>query len=76
MFVTTTAAVVWGSYQKAGRLVGRWRPASPSVSDTFIVAAADASELRPGVIILGRRKTRFWTQGFLGSQSRGCWFSS
>ena len=34
--------------QKAGRSVGRWRPAAPSVGDGFIVPSADASALRLG----------------------------
>ena len=48
MFVTTAAAVVWGSYKNAGRLVGRWRPASPSVGDSSMVRAADDCALRLG----------------------------
>ena len=35
-----------GSRQKADRPVGRWRPVSPSVGDTFIVPARDGSALR------------------------------
>ena len=57
MFVTTTAAVVWGSYQKAGRLVGRWRPAPPLVGDTLIAPNADGRVLLPGVTVLGGVKS-------------------
>ena len=57
MFVTTTAAVVWGSYKKAGRLVGRWRPGSPLVGDTFIVPNAYGRVLLSGVPVLGGVKS-------------------
>ena len=37
---------------ETGRPVGRWRPASPSVGDTFIVPLLEASAPRLGVIVL------------------------
>ena len=46
MFVTMTAAVVWGSYKKAGRLVDRWRPAQSPAGDCLIVSSTDSLTLR------------------------------
>ena len=42
---------LWLHY-RTGRPVGRWRPASPSVGDGFIVQAADVFAPWPGVINL------------------------
>ena len=41
MFVTTTAAVVWGSYKKVDRPVGRRRPGSLLLSDAFVTTGVE-----------------------------------
>ena len=47
--------------------VGRRRPESPSVGDSFIVPPGDGSGLRSGVAAFGHRKMRFATRCVLGT---------